>query len=69
MPRLGGWRPSQEGEGDLLVEAGRAMRMRVRMDLLGGMGILRRRGGGGSATLDAPEILTLKALGRRARWT
>jgi|GEM_PF-3682739 len=57
--------PRREGEDDLLAEAKRAMRMKVQMDLLGGMGILREERGGG-ATLDASEILMLmSAVGRR----
>jgi len=55
--------PRREEEDDLLAEAKRAIRMKVRMDLLGGMGILREERGGG-ATLS--EILMLmSAAGRR----
>ncbi|MFP3138385.1 MAG: hypothetical protein RXS42_09270 [Nitrososphaeria archaeon] len=52
--------PRREEEDDLLAEAERMMRVKVQMDLLRGMGILRRvEGRSGSATLDAPEILML----------
>jgi hypothetical protein len=55
--------PRREEEDYLLAEAKRAMRMKVQMDLLRGMGILRGDEGG-SATLS--DILALKeALGRR----
>jgi hypothetical protein len=55
--------PRREEEDDLLAEAKRAIRMKVRMDLLRGMGILREERGGG-ATLS--EILMLmSAAGRR----
>ncbi|MFP3209386.1 MAG: hypothetical protein RXR82_06800 [Nitrososphaeria archaeon] len=52
--------PRREEEGDLLAEAERMMRVKVQMDLLRGMGILRGdEERGGSATLDALEILML----------
>jgi hypothetical protein len=57
--------PRREEEDDLLAEAKRAIRMKVRMDLLRGMGILRDPGErGGGATLS--EIMMLmSAAGRR----
>jgi len=57
--------PRREGEGDLLAEAGRAIRVRAQVDLLRGMGILKEEGRGGSATLDAPDILMLMSAGGR----
>jgi|GEM_PF-2446496 len=58
--------PRSEEEDDLLAEAKRAIRMKVQVDLVRGMGILRGdEGRGGSATLDAPEILLMSAAGGR----